>query len=150
MAAGARDQAQESDELKTAFLNNISHEIRTPFNGILGFLSMLQYDDVSASDRDEYIGIINKSADRLMSTINDIVEISQIQTGQVKMIESEIIVRKLCNELVELFQSEAEIQGLNFVLRNDLPETIESITTDRFKLFAIQQSPMDGMDHLKI
>jgi hypothetical protein len=133
----ARDQAQESDELKTAFLNNISHEIRTPFNGILGFLSMLQYDDVSASDRDEYIGIINKSADRLMSTINDIVEISQIQTGQVKMIESEIIVRKLCNELVELFQSEAEIQGLNFVLRNDLPETIESITTDRFKLFAI-------------
>jgi signal transduction histidine kinase len=111
---------------------------------------MLQYDDVSASDRDEYIGIINKSADRLMSTINDIVEISQIQTGQVKMIESEIIVRKLCNELVELFQSEAEIQGLNFVLRNDLPETIESITTDRFKLFAIQQSPMDGMDHLKI
>ena len=52
----AKEKAEESDKLKTSFLNNISHEIRTPFNGILGFLSMLQYDDLAPEERNEYIG----------------------------------------------------------------------------------------------
>ena len=81
----AKDKAEESDRLKTYFLNNISHEIRTPFNGILGFLAVLEENSLTASERAEYTGIINKSSYRLMNTINDIVEISQIQAGQIKL-----------------------------------------------------------------
>ena len=78
----AKERAEESEQLKTAFLNNISHEIRTPFNGILGFLQIIQEDSITIAEKEKYFKIINKSSERLMNTINDIVEISQIQARQ--------------------------------------------------------------------
>ncbi|MCX6240091.1 MAG: PAS domain S-box protein [Bacteroidia bacterium] len=133
----AKERAEESDNLKTSFLNNISHEIRTPFNGILGFLSLLQDDDMTANERDEYISIINKSAYRLMNTINDIVEISQIQAGQIKLSVTKTNIRKLTSEVYSHFKSEAESNGLKFYIKNDLPNDLENIHTDSIKLNAI-------------
>jgi PAS domain S-box-containing protein len=133
----AKERAEESDKLKTAFLNNISHEIRTPFNGILGFLSLLQEDDLAANERDEYISIINKSAYRLMNTISDIVEISQIQVGQTKLSVSETNIRKLISGVYNHFKPDAESKGLTFNFNNDLPVNLESIYVDNIKLNAI-------------
>jgi PAS domain S-box-containing protein len=133
----AKERAEESDKLKTAFLNNISHEIRTPFNGILGFLSIIQSDEVAPEERNEYIGIINKSADRLMNTINQIVEISQIQAGQTKVNLSKIRIKDIESELMDNFRSLAESQGLGITLRNELPENLEHLTTDGLKLVSI-------------
>jgi PAS domain S-box-containing protein len=133
----AKEKAEESDHLKTSFLNNISHEIRTPFNSILGFLSIIQDDDLTSSERDEYISIINKSACRLMNTINDIVEISQIQTGQMKLTASETNIKRLTGELFDLFKTDAESQKLEFTITNDLPDNIECISTDGIKLKTI-------------
>ena len=133
----AKEQAEESDKLKTAFLNNISHEIRTPFNGILGFLSMLQYDDLSKTERDEYFNYINQSADRLMNTINDIVDISQIQSGQTKLTISMINLRNFILNLVSRFKPEAEIKGLEFKSSIELPDHIGSVSTDSVKLTTI-------------
>jgi hypothetical protein len=133
----AKEHAEESDRLKTAFLNNISHEIRTPFNGILGFLSMLQDYDLSDDEREEYIGVINQSADRLMHTINDIVEISQIQAGQMQVTSSETNIKMLTDELLGRFKNDAESQGLEFTFINDLPNNITSISTDSIKLKTI-------------
>jgi PAS domain S-box-containing protein len=133
----AKEQAEESDHLKTSFLNNISHEIRTPFNGILGFLSLLQDNEISVEERDEYISIVNKSAYRLMNTINDIVEISQIQAGQMKLSVSETNIRKLTSGVYAQFKSDAESNGLGFYIKNDLPGNIEHIYTDSIKLNAI-------------
>jgi len=133
----AKEKAEESDELKTAFLNNISHEIRTPFGGILGFLSILQDSDLTNSERDEYIDIINKSAYRLMNTINDIVEISQIQTGQMKLTASETNIKSLTGELFDHFVTDAESRGLKFSINNDLPDSMDCIFTDRIKLKTI-------------
>ena len=133
----ARKQAEESDNLKSAFLNNISHEIRTPFNGILGFLSMLQYNDLSQSERDEYIGIINQSAFRLMNTINDIVEISQIQSGQTQVKISEIQIENLINDLEFRFKHDAEFKNLEFKIDRELPEKIQNLSTDSSKLMTI-------------
>ncbi len=133
----AKEHAEESNRLKTAFLNNISHEIRTPFNGILGFLSILEDNNLTESERYEYTSIINKSAYRLMNTINDIVEISQIQAGQMKLTASETNIKRMTGELFDLFKPDAESQGLEFTITNDLPNYIESISTDGVKLKTI-------------
>ena len=133
----AKLHAEESDNLKTAFLNNISHEIRTPFNGILGFLSLLQEDDLTRSEKLEYTRIINESANRLMKTINDIAEISQIQAGQVKLTETCVNIGQLTIELVNRFQSEFQIKGLKFTIKNDLPKNLDHIYTDDIKINTI-------------
>ena len=133
----AKEKAEESDRLKTAFLYNISHEIRTPFNGILGFLSIIQDYELQDTERDEYIGIINQSADRLMNTINEIVEISQIQAGQMQVTTSEINIIMLIGELIDQFKYFTEIQKLKFNINNELPNKITCISTDGIKLKTI-------------
>lgn len=130
-------KAEESDRLKTAFLNNISHEIRTPFNGILGFLSIIQTGDLNESERDEYIDLINQSADRLMQTINDIVEMSQIQAGQMKLEVSETNIKRLTDKLTDRYQPAAEKQKLGFTINIDLPNNITCVFTDGKKLKTI-------------
>ena len=133
----AKEQAVESDNLKTAFLNNISHEIRTPFNSILGFLSIIQDNELTNIERNEYIGFVNKSSHRLMNTINDIVEISQIQAGQMKRRESDTNIKILTDQMVRRFMVDVDYKKLEFKVKNTLPSTIESIFTDRIKLNAI-------------
>ena len=133
----AKEQAEESDRLKTSFLNNISHEIRTPFNGILGFLSMLQYDDLAANERAEYFDLINQSADRLMNTINDIVEISQIQAGQVDPSFIETNIRSIIEDQIARFRPEAEQKGLQFVIHIEESPIYSNFLTDRRMLNTI-------------
>lgn len=140
----AKEKAEESDKLKTAFLNNISHEIRTPFNGILGYLSILQHDELSQNEKDEYFGIINNSAYRLMNTINDIVEISQIQSGQMKLVNQDISIKNVAEEQFVRFKSEAERKGLSYLLNFDLPGEIALISTDGLKLKTIIYNLVDN------
>jgi PAS domain S-box-containing protein len=78
-----KDKAEESDRLKTAFLHNISHEIRTPLNAIIGFSGFLDQPDITSEERREYIDIIFQSNNQLLSIINDILNISQIDANQV-------------------------------------------------------------------
>jgi two-component system sensor histidine kinase/response regulator len=130
-------KAEESDNLKTSFLNNISHEIRTPFNGILGFLDMVYDESTSPEERKEYIGIINQSADRLMNTINSIVEISQIQAGQVKVNSVKTELSRLSKEIHYKFNPIANKKGFELAISNNLPEEIDVITTDSYKLKSI-------------
>lgn len=137
MLINAKERAEESDNLKRAFLNNISHEIRTPFNGILGFLSMLQFEDITVNERDEYISLINQSAFRLMNTINDIVEISQIQTGQTTITPSRFNIGRQIDELVNRFKTDADNKRLEFRIKNVLPASVEFVSTDLIKLNTI-------------
>ena len=78
-----KEKAIESDTLKSSFLANLSHEIRTPMNAILGFSDLL-HDADTPEVKEHYISIIQKSGDQLMSIINDIIDVSKIETGQVK------------------------------------------------------------------
>lgn len=84
----AKEKAEQSDRLKTAFLNNISHEIRTPLNGILGFIDFFGENELnrfSEDQRREFIMIMKKSGDRLINTVNDLVEISKLDSGSREM-----------------------------------------------------------------
>lgn len=97
-----KERAEESDRLKTAFLANISHEIRTPINHIMGFLELLSFDDLDSDTRDEYRGIIYRSSQSLLSSIENIIDIARIKSGQIKLVNSDINVNELIDSLEDI------------------------------------------------
>ena len=92
----AKEKAEESNRLKTAFLANMSHEIRTPLNAIVGFSSVLVSDDSSPAEKEQYCDIIQKNSDLLLHLINDILDISRMESGKIKFVWEECDVVELC------------------------------------------------------
>ncbi|MGB1032579.1 MAG: ATP-binding protein, partial [Flavobacteriales bacterium] len=129
--------AEESDRLKSAFLANMSHEIRTPMNGILGFADLLKNPKLSGDEQLKYIGIIEKSGVRMLNIINDIMDISRIEAGMMKLHLSESNINEQCQFIQTFFQPEAEAKGLNLLLRKGLPASELLVMTDKEKLYAI-------------
>ncbi len=110
----AKDKAEEADRLKSAFLANMSHEIRTPMNGIIGFADLLKEPNLSGEEQREYVDIILKSGDRMLNTINDLIDISKIEAGQVKIKRSKFDVISMMEYNYAFFNPEAEKKGLDF------------------------------------
>lgn len=133
----ALEKAMESDRLKSAFLANMSHEIRTPMNGILGFINLLNEPNLTKSQIDSYSKIINKSGYRLLNTINDIIDISKIEAGQMQVSETETCINKLLNELYSFHSPEANQKGLSLFFSPSLSNEQANIITDSNKLHGI-------------
>ncbi|MFW5657318.1 MAG: PAS domain S-box protein [Bacteroidota bacterium] len=105
----AKEKAEESDRLKSAFLANMSHEIRTPLNGILGFTNMLADDDLPPPDkRKKFASIINQSAESLMQIINDILDISRLDTGQYVIEKKPVHINNTLKNLHSLYRKKRE------------------------------------------
>lgn len=100
----AKEKAEESDRIKTIFLSNMSHEVRTPLNGILGFSELLIHKEISSDDREKYVEIIKSNGEQLIRIIYDILDMSLIETNQLKIWNSDFSLTKFCEELVEFFQ----------------------------------------------
>ena len=133
----AKEKAEESDRLKSAFLANMSHEIRTPMNGILGFADLLKQPDLEGGKMHEYLEIIEKSGARMLNIINDIVDISKIEAGLMKVDLSETNLNEQLLDIFRFFLPEAEARGLRFNLVRILPAEQAVLTTDREKVFAV-------------
>ena len=133
----AKDHAEESDRLKSAFLSNMSHEIRTPMNGILGFAELLKEPNLTGAEQQKYIRIIEKSGARMLNIINDIINISKVEAGQMETSVSETNVNEQVEFIYNFFRPEAEQKGLEFSYQNALPHNEAVISTDREKLYAI-------------
>jgi PAS domain S-box-containing protein len=132
----ALEKAQESERLKSAFLANMSHEIRTPMNGILGFIDMLSTPGLSESKKQEFTNIISQSSNRLLNTINDLIDISKIEADQVKISKSDICVNKLLDELYVFFEPETKTKELSLISL-PLSEDKTTILGDNDKLYGI-------------
>jgi signal transduction histidine kinase/CheY-like chemotaxis protein len=133
----AKKQAEESDRLKTAFLMNMSHEIRTPMNGIMGFITLVEEPELEHAERQQYIEIIKESGKRLMDTINDIMEISRIEAGEVTLNKEDFDLCDLIKYLAGFFKTEALKKGL-FLNRTDYLRPHECIIhSDKTKLTSI-------------
>lgn len=104
----AKEKSQESDRLKSAFLANMSHEIRTPMNGILGFSELLKEPDLTDTEKVKYIQIISRNAQKLLTIINDIVDISKIEAGLEALHPEEFDLNNLLEELIAFFQPQVE------------------------------------------
>jgi len=109
----AKEQAEESNRLKTHFLANMSHEIRTPMNGILGFIELMRDLNLSKEEQDEYLRLISQSANRLLGTINDIIEMSRIEAGEISLHKSNILLSDVMEYLHDFFMPQAEAKGLD-------------------------------------
>lgn len=133
----AKEKAEESDRLKSAFLANMSHEIRTPMNGILGFTEMLKEPDLEEKEKVEFISIIEKSGNRMLNTINDIIDFSKIESGQMEVNRTEFNLGQLLNEVYSFFRLEVEQKGLDFKLRTCSSTTDAQVFSDSQKLYGV-------------
>ncbi len=133
----AKEKAEESDRLKTAFLHNISHEIRTPMNAIVGFSTLLGEPDLKVTDQQQYIDIIGQSSMQLLSIINDIVDIANIESGQVVLNLKIIELNSVLKNLKEQFSYRVREQDLVINLHTGLPDKESVINTDSTKLIQI-------------
>ena len=111
----AMEKAKESDRLKSAFLANMSHEIRTPMNGILGFAGLLKKPLLSEGDRKRYVDLIEKGGKRMLNLINELIDISKIESGQMDIFVSKTNVVGLLDSIYSFFEPEATAKGLNLV-----------------------------------
>ncbi len=130
-------KAEESDKLKSAFLANMSHEIRTPMNGILGFADLLQEHDLSGEKQQEYVTIIQKSGNRMLNIINDIISISKIESGTVETYIAETNINEQLDYVYTFFKPEAEGKGMQLTYIKSLPSKDMLINTDREKFYSI-------------
>jgi len=133
----AKNKAEESDRLKSAFLANMSHEIRTPMNGIMGFAQLLKNPHLSDEQQQKYIEIIDKSGVRMLSIINDIVDISRIEAGVMDVDLTESNINAQLDYIYSFFKPQTDAKQIQLILSKPLPEGQEIITTDREKLFAV-------------
>jgi len=133
----AKEKAEESDRLKTAFLHNVSHEIRTPMNSIIGFSSLISETDLSENERKQYSDIIFQSSNQLLSIINDIVDIANIESGQVILNLSEINLNAQLISLKDQFSYKEKENNILIVLSNGLADEESVIVTDNTKLIQI-------------
>jgi len=99
----AMDKALESDRLKSSFLANMSHEIRTPMNAIVGFSSLLGEPDIPEQEREKYIEIIKTRSDDLLHLVNDILEMSRLESGTVQLVKSQVDLDEMMDELSVIF-----------------------------------------------
>lgn len=133
----AREKAEESDRLKSAFLANMSHEIRTPMNGILGFMELLRTPDLTEENKNAYLDIVSLSGERLLNTINDIIEISKIESGEIRLNFTNVNLTDLCQFYQDFFSEQARKKGLKLEVAHNLPTDKREIMTDKYKLESI-------------
>ncbi|MFZ2430366.1 MAG: PAS domain S-box protein [Lutibacter sp.] len=130
----AKDKAEESNKLKTEFIQNMSHEIRTPMNGILGFSELLDNPELSDEKRKRFVEIIKSSTNQLLHIIDDIMEISVLETKQIKAEVNPVCLNDLLQELHTVFNIKATNKNIALVLKNGLTNQESTILTDQNKL----------------
>ena len=133
----ALKKAEESDRLKSAFLANMSHEIRTPMNGIMGFASLLREPDLDNQDMNSYLDVIDRSGNRLLNIINDIIDISKIESGQMEAQITATNINEQMQFLHSFFKPETDQKGIQLSFIPEAGDQNLIIQTDKEKLLAV-------------
>jgi signal transduction histidine kinase len=133
----SKEKAEESDRLKTAFLHNVSHEIRTPMNAIIGFSSLLKDFDLSDQEKNQYIEIIFQSGGQLLSIINDIVDIANVESGQARVKLADFNLNLALKSLNEQFSMNCKQKNINLNLSLPVKDEESFIKSDNTKLIQI-------------
>ncbi|MGF1492867.1 MAG: PAS domain S-box protein [Microcoleaceae cyanobacterium] len=122
----AKEAAEAANWAKSEFLANMSHELRTPLNAILGFSQLMARDTSFSPEQQKHLGIINSSGEHLLALINDVLDLSKIEAGQMELEKTDFDLLRLLKSLEQLFQLKAQAKGLTleFVADEELPQFI--------------------------
>lgn len=130
----AKKRAEESDKLKSAFLSNMSHEIRTPLNGIVGFSALLSDNEYTETEKTEFSDIISSNAKMLLGLINDILDLSRIESNSIKFEIREFSLNKQIEEVLSIHQRVVK-EGVK--ITSDLGEADILLVFDRLRNYQI-------------
>lgn len=121
----ARDKANAANDAKSNFLGVISHELRTPMNGVLGAAQLLSATRLEGTQR-EYLSIIRNSGDNLLSLLNDILDMTKIEAGKMNFEVVDIVIEDLSKRITGPFEAQAEAKGLQFVstVEGEIPTVV--------------------------
>jgi len=139
-----KERAERSEKLKTAFLHNISHEIRTPMNGIIGFSKLMASPETNRSELKEYADILHQSSMRLLNTIDDVLEFSKIQTGEIRVKFETVEIKSLLDELLMFYFEQFSNKNLGFYVNCNLSENEIYIKTDEQKLYHLLEKLLEN------
>ena len=140
----AKEKAEENDRLKTKFLHNMSHEIRTPMNGIIGYSELICDPDISTEKQKQYAQIITNSSNQLLRIIDDILEISQLETKQVKTLDKTVCLNDLLFGLFSIFDRSAKEKKIPLYYKKGLSDERSIIFTDETKLSKIVSNLLEN------
>ena len=133
----AKQKAEEADNLKSQFLANMSHEIRTPMNGIIGFSQLLKENKMTSLERKHYIDLICSRGYHLLQIINDIIDISKLEAGQLQIRKETININRLLQDLYYVFHTQMEQEKhteITLIIENYPGDIDINITSDYTKL----------------
>ena len=141
----AKKKIEESDKLKSAFLSNMSHEIRTPMNAVLGFSELMEQYEFDREKQKDFLALIKSNANHLIDLIDSIIDMSKIETGQIKITPINLILNDFMGELHSLFQPQINDRK-EIVFKLDIPENSDyiSIFTDPIRLKQIFRNLLDN------
>ena len=128
VAEAARQEAEAANQVKSTFLANISHEFRTPLNCILGYTQLLQDDNTLTSRQKEDISIIQHSGNYLLKLVNDILELSKLEKGNIELHPNDFRLGSFLHDIVKMFQISAEQKGISLIFQtlSNLPTIIHA------------------------
>jgi len=126
----AKEKAEESDYLKSTFLANMSHEIRTPMNGIIGFSEMFLKENISKDKRKFYANVVIDSGKQLLKIVDDILDISMIESNTIKLVKDKVIVNNVLMNLFAIFNGQLDSNAIKLQVHKTLNDEQSTIYTD--------------------
>lgn len=129
----AKDAAEAANRAKSEFLANMSHELRTPLNAILGFTQIMSHDMLLSPENQEYVNIVNRSGQHLLELINDVLEMSKIEAGRLKLQPTNFDLYHLLDTLYEMLRLKASAKHLQLTFHRS-PNLPQYLSTDEGKL----------------